>query len=91
MQSSGSRLKEVASPCGLGHPIIASGLHPWAGNCRTRELILQSPQGMEVTVSGWEPQEGSQDREATDWELSPPHTMVQASHSLPLLLFSPSN
>ena len=65
MQSSGPRLKEVASPCGLGHPRIASGLHPWAGNYRAREQIPQSPQEMEVTVSGWWPQEGGQDRKAT--------------------------
>lgn len=34
MQSSGDIFKEVPRPCGLGHPRIASNLHPWAGNYR---------------------------------------------------------
>lgn len=34
MQSSGDIFKEVPLPCGLGHPRIASNLHPWAGNYR---------------------------------------------------------
>lgn len=87
MQSSGYIFKEVPRPCGLGHPRIASNLHPWAGNYRAIAVSLgaDSPESTKdrnfcFNILATRGMGVVEDREATGWELSPPHRVAQTSH-----------